>query len=81
MKESDKNQWYAHKKSNNEALGPYETSIEALVACFTPEITLSRGLPLTETIEDKEQTNEVSISPGSFPCSIVPRERDYSSYK
>jgi hypothetical protein len=81
MNGSDENQWYAHKKSNNETLGPYDTSIEALVACFAPEITLSRGLHMTETLKGKEQSIEPSDGSRSFPCDIVPRERDYSSYK
>jgi hypothetical protein len=81
MNESDNNQWYAHKKTEDRTLGPYLTPIEALAACFEPEITLSRGLYLTETLKGKEQSIEPSKGSGSFPCDIVPRERDYSSYK
>ena len=81
MNGSDENQWYAYKKYEDKTLGPYTTSVEALAACFEPEITLSRGLHMTETLKGKEQSIEPSDGSSSFPCDIVPRERDYSSYK
>ena len=81
MTEVGENQWYAHKKSEDKTLGPYTTSVEALAACFEPEIVLSRGRHLTETIKGEEQSIEPSDGSRPFPCDIVPRKRDYSSYK
>lgn len=80
MTKLNNNSWFSYNKKQDKEFGPFATAIEALAASLEPDIVLSRGSTKTETTVDQEASPASGDQQRSFPCDVIPRTRDYSSY-
>ena len=80
MTDYDDSQWYAKHNNNESEYGPFESKLDAFIACF-PEIKLWQGPNKTESILSEHDSSAPSSSGTTFPCDVIPKTRDYGSYE